>query len=190
MQKEDGSAHRQVNTLPPPQPDYTESGAALALSVYHNKGVFTTERKMKMKNYWDTTRADRKIIEQFVDPTMTNVDTASKLLARIWEDYFGMRDQEAIPKAEAEHLGRTILAILSMLDNAVSDYNFVVGHYDEYDLQHFTEYATRVIKTAEAEKAFDAALKAKCYSACNATQNLDNEEAIKILTAAVKEAQA
>jgi hypothetical protein len=38
-----------VNTLPPPQPDYTESGAALALSVYHNKGVFTTERKMKMK---------------------------------------------------------------------------------------------------------------------------------------------
>ena len=38
-----------MNTLPPPQPDYTESGAALALSVYHNKGVFTTERKMKMK---------------------------------------------------------------------------------------------------------------------------------------------
>jgi hypothetical protein len=38
-----------VNTLPPPQPDYTESGAALALSVYHNKRVFTIERKMKMK---------------------------------------------------------------------------------------------------------------------------------------------
>lgn len=37
-----------MNTLPPPQPDYTESGAALALSVYHNKGVFTTEMKMKI----------------------------------------------------------------------------------------------------------------------------------------------
>lgn len=37
-----------MNTLPPPQPDYTESGAALALSVYHNKGVFTSERKMKI----------------------------------------------------------------------------------------------------------------------------------------------
>lgn len=143
-----------------------------------------------MKNYWDTTRADRQTIAQFVDPSMTNVDTASKLLGRIWNDYFGMIDQEAIPKTEAEHLGRMILAILSMLDNAVSDYNFIMGRYDEYDLKHFTEYATRVIKTAEAEKAFDSALKAKCYSACDATQNLDNEEAIKILTAAVKEAQA
>ena len=143
-----------------------------------------------MSNYWDTTRADRQTIAQFVDPSMIDVDTASKLLYSIWEDYFGMRDQEAIPKMEAEHLGRMILAIQSMLGKAVSDYNFLMGRYDEYDLKHFTEYATRVIKTAEAEKAFDAALKAGCYSACNATQNLDNEEAIKILTAAVKEAQA
>lgn len=143
-----------------------------------------------MSNYWDTTRADRQIIAKFVDPSMTNVDTANKLLGRIWEDYFGMRDQEAIPKTEAEHLGRMILAVLSMLGNAVSDYNFAMGRYDEYDLKHFTEYATRVIKTAEAEKAFDAARKARFYSACNATQNLGNEEAIEILTAAVKEAQA
>ena len=143
-----------------------------------------------MSNYWDTTRADRQTIAQFVGPCMIDVDTASKLLYRIWEDNFGMRDQETIPEIEAEHLGRMILAIQSMLDKAVSDYNFVMGRYEEYDLKHFTEYSTRVIKTAEAEKAFDAALKAGCYSACNATRNLDNEEAIKVLTAAVKEAQA
>lgn len=143
-----------------------------------------------MSNYWDTTRADRQTIAKFLDMPMVDVDTASKLLGRTWEDYFGDRDQKAIPEMEAEHLGRMILAVLSMLDNAVKDYNFLLGRYDEYDLKHFTEYATRVIKTAEAEKAFDAALKAGCHSACNATQNLDNEEAIKILTAAVKEAQA
>ena len=143
-----------------------------------------------MSNYLDTTRADRLTIAKIVDPSIIGVDTASKLLDRIWEDYFGMSDQKAISETEAEHLGRMIFAILSMLDKAVSDYNFIMGRYDEYDLKHFTEYATRVIKTAEAEKAFDAALKAGCHSACNATQNLDNEEAIKILTAAVKEVQA
>lgn len=42
-----------MNTLPPPQPDYTESGAALALSVYHNKGVFTTEMKIDFNGIID-----------------------------------------------------------------------------------------------------------------------------------------
>ena len=43
-----------------------------------------------MSDYLDTTRAERLTIAKIVDPSMLDIDTASKMLYRLWDDNFGM----------------------------------------------------------------------------------------------------
>lgn len=73
----------------------------------------------------------------------------------------------------------------NLLYGAISEYNFAMGRYEELCLQNFTERATRILKTAEAERAFDAAIEAGCHEAVKKARDLDNDAAIAILNAAI-----
>ena len=58
-----------------------------------------------MSDYLDTTRAERLTIAKIVDPSMLDIDTASKMLYRLWDDNFGMSKQTVISAEEAEDDG-------------------------------------------------------------------------------------
>ena len=138
-----------------------------------------------MRDIFDTSRADRLTIARFVDTSMIDIEMANKMLYRVWEDNFGAREQQSISAEEAEDMGRIILAACNLISGAIRDYNFTLGRYEEFDLKHFTEYANRVIKTAEAERAFDKAIAAGCHEAVKKACDMDNEEAVAVLNAAI-----
>lgn len=50
----------------------------------------------------ETTQHERVIISQALDGAFNNVARAHRLLSRVWDDYFGMREQPDIPGHEAE----------------------------------------------------------------------------------------
>lgn len=143
-----------------------------------------------MSDYFSTTRAERLTIAKIVDPSIFDIDTASKMLYRLWDDNFGMREQKSISAEEAEDIGNDIRAIHNLLYGAISEYNFAMGRYEELCLQNFTERATRILKTAEAERAFDAAIEAGCHEAVKKARDLDNDAAIAILNAAIANKEA
>ncbi len=138
-----------------------------------------------MSDYFSTTRAERLTIAKIVDPSIFDIDTASKMLYRLWDDNFGASEQKNISAEEAEAIGNDIRAIHNLLYGAISEYNFAMGRYEELCLQNFTERTTRILKTAEAERAFDAAIKAGCHEAVKKARDLDNDAAIAILNAAI-----
>ena len=82
-----------------------------------------------MSDYLDTTRAERLTIAKIVDPSMLDIDTASKMLYRLWDDNFGMSKQTVISAEEAEDIGNDIRAIHNLLYGAISEYNFAMGRY-------------------------------------------------------------
>lgn len=90
-----------------------------------------------MSDYLDTTRAERLTIAKIVDPSMLDIDTASKMLYRLWDDNFGMSKQTVISAEEAEDIGNDIRAIHNLLYGAISEYNFAMGRYEELCLQNF-----------------------------------------------------
>lgn len=138
-----------------------------------------------MRDIFDTSRADRLTIARFVDTSMIDIEMANKMIYRVWEDNFGARKQQSISAEEAEDMGHIILAACNLISGAIRDYNFTLGRYEEFDLKHFTEYANRVIKTAEAEKTFDEAIAAGCHEAVKKACDMDNEEAVAVLNAAI-----
>ena len=72
-----------------------------------------------MSDYLDTTRAERLTIAKIVDPSMLDIDTASKMLYRLWDDNFGMSKQTVISAEEAEDIGNDIRAIEAGCHEAV-----------------------------------------------------------------------
>ena len=57
-----------------------------------------------MSDYFSTTRAERLTIAKIVDPSIFDIDTASKMLYRLWDDNFGMREQKSISAEEANDI--------------------------------------------------------------------------------------
>lgn len=53
----------------------------------------------------NTTQEQRRIIDSALDGMYFKVRRAHNLLGRVWDDYFGTANQEAISSSEAEHLG-------------------------------------------------------------------------------------
>ena len=80
-----------------------------------------------MSDYFSTTRAERLTIAKIVDPSIFDIDTASKMLYRLWDDNFGMSEQKNISAEEAEAIGNDIRAIHNLLYGAISEYNFAMG---------------------------------------------------------------
>lgn len=62
-----------------------------------------------MSDYFSTTRAERLTIAKIVDPSIFDIDTASKMLYRLWDDNFSMREQKSISAEEADDIGNDIV---------------------------------------------------------------------------------
>lgn len=136
------------------------------------------------------TRAERIAAEEIAGVSISDVEVASKILGSTWEEYFVKQKQEMISPDEAEELGRKIYISLRLINAAIKEYHLAVGHYLEQSTELFVEYAAHVTKVIEAEKAFEAARVAGCFDSIKKAQNLDNESAIGLLTAAVMSQQA
>lgn len=142
-----------------------------------------------MGYYLDTTRAERFAAEKIADLTISDVEVASKILGSTWEEYFGEREQQAIGANEATELGRIIYTSLRLINAAIDEYHLTMGHYLEQGTEIFVERAAQVAKTIEAEKAFEAAREAGCSDSIKQARDLDNDSAIRLLTAAVMRRQ-
>lgn len=70
----------------------------------------------------NTTQEQRRIIDSALDGMYFKVRRAHNLLGRVWDDYFGTANQEAISSSEAEHLGELIYTMeVEKLDSEVFD---------------------------------------------------------------------
>lgn len=100
------------------------------------------------------------------------------------------QEAEAIKDAiKATELGRIIYTSLRLINAAIDEYHLTLGHYLEQRTEIFVERAAQVAKTIEAEKAFEAAREAGCSDSIKQARDLDNDSAIKLLTAAVMRRQ-
>lgn len=104
---------------------------------------------------------------------------------------FGQQDRtwtnpefgKLIGRAMAEEGEDYILALY------LARYPLALGHYLEQRTEIFVERAAQIAKTIEAEKAFEAAREAGCSDSIKQARDLDNDSAIKLLTAAVMRRQ-
>lgn len=78
----------------------------------------------------NTTQEQRRIIDSALDGMYFKVRRAHNLLGRVWDDYFGTANQEAISSSEAEHLGELIYTIDDIIWSAALEYALVIGDRD------------------------------------------------------------
>lgn len=78
----------------------------------------------------NTTQEQRRIIDCALDGMYCKVRRAHNLLGRVWDDYFGTANQEAISSSEAEYLGELIYTIDDIIWSAALEYALVVGDRD------------------------------------------------------------
>ena len=78
----------------------------------------------------ETTQSERVTISAALDGMFNSVARAHRLLNRVWDDYFGMREQPDIPSHEAEYLGELIYVIDDMIWSAALEYALVTGDRD------------------------------------------------------------
>ena len=78
-----------------------------------------------------TTAAERLIIGQVVDPAITNVKRARRLLMKVLGDFFEDREQKAIDRNDAEDIGDILIAVNDALWMAEVDYCVAMGQSDE-----------------------------------------------------------
>ena len=95
----------------------------------------------------NTTQEQRRIIDSALDGMYFKVRRAHNLLGRVWDDYFGTANQEAISSSEAEHLGELIYTIDDIIWSAV-----VIGDRDFPGIEPHLRGAEAARKAMEAEK--------------------------------------
>lgn len=78
----------------------------------------------------ETTQSERVTISIALGDMFNKVARAHRLLDRVWDDYFGMREQPDIPSEEAEYLGELIYVIDDLIWSAALEYALVVGDAD------------------------------------------------------------
>ena len=107
----------------------------------------------------ETTQHERVIISQALDGAFNNVARAHRLLSRVWDDYFGRREQPDIPGHEAEYLGELLYAIDDIIWSAALKYALVTGEADFPGVEPHLRGSELAKKALEVDKlnfmAFD-----------------------------------
>lgn len=94
----------------------------------------------------NTTQEQRRIIDSALDGMYFKVRRAHNLLGRVWDDYFGTANQEAISSSEAEHLGELIYTIDDIIWSAA------LGDRDFPGIEPHLRGAEAARKAMEVEK--------------------------------------
>lgn len=100
----------------------------------------------------ETTQSERVIISTALDGMFNKVARAHRLLGRVWDDYFGMRDQPDIPGMEAEYLGELIYVIDDLIWSAALEYALVIGDPDFPGVEPHLRGSDLAKKAQEVEK--------------------------------------
>ena len=100
----------------------------------------------------NTTQEQRRIIDSALDGMYFKVRRAHNLLGRVWDDYFGTANQEAISSSEAEHLGELIYTIDDIIWSAALEYALVIGDRDFPGIEPHLRGAEAARKAMEVEK--------------------------------------
>lgn len=100
----------------------------------------------------ETTQSERVIISTALDGMFNKVARAHRLLSRVWDDYFGMRDQPDIPGMEAEYLGELIYVIDDLIWSAALEYALVIGDLDFPGVEPHLRGSDLAKKAQEVEK--------------------------------------
>ena len=100
----------------------------------------------------ETTQSERVIISTALDGMFNKVARAHRLLSRVWDDYFGMRDQPDIPGMEAEYLGELIYVIDDLIWSAALEYALVIGDPDFPGVEPHLRGSNLAKKAQEVEK--------------------------------------
>lgn len=100
----------------------------------------------------ETTQHERFIIDSALHSMFSKVARAHLLLGRVWDDYFGMREQPDIPSMEAEYLGELIYVIDDLIWSAALEYALVVGDADFPGVESHLSGSELAKKAQEVEK--------------------------------------
>ena len=100
----------------------------------------------------ETTQSERVTISIALGDMFNKVARAHRLLGRVWDDYFGMREQPDIPSEEAEYLGELIYVINDLIWSAALEYALVVGDVDFPGVEPYLRGSELAKKAQEVEK--------------------------------------
>ena len=100
----------------------------------------------------ETTQSQRVTISVALDGMFGKVARAHRLLGRVWDDYFGMREQPDIPSMEAEYLGELIYVIDVLIWSAALEYALVTGDADFPGVEPCLRGSELAKKAQEVEK--------------------------------------
>lgn len=100
----------------------------------------------------ETTQSERVTISIALGDMFNKVAHAHRLLGRVWDDYFGMREQPDIPSEEAEYLGELIYVIDDLIWSAALEYALVVGDVDFPGVEPYLRGSELAKKAQEVEK--------------------------------------
>ena len=100
----------------------------------------------------ETTQSQRVAINIALGDMFSKVARAHRLLGRVWDDYFGMREQPDIPSMEAEYLGELIYVIDDLIWSAALEYALVTGDPDFPGVEPHLQGCERAKKAQEVEK--------------------------------------
>lgn len=100
----------------------------------------------------ETTQSERVTISIALGDMFNKVARAHRLLGRVWDDYFGMREQPDIPSEEAEYLGELIYVIDDLIWSAALEYAPVVGDVDFPGVEPYLRGSELAKKAQEVEK--------------------------------------
>lgn len=129
--------------------------------------------------YVDKTTADeRLVIGQIVDPSITYIKRARRLLTKVLGDFFEDREQKPIARYDAEDIGDILLSVNDCLWMAETDYCVAMGQYDEVPGgESFYESARRALIIRDVER-----LRNKLhYKDTQSCIDMPDEEALPIL---------
>ena len=100
----------------------------------------------------ETTQSQRVTISAVLSSMFDKVARAHRLLGRVWDDYFGMREQPDIPSMEAEYLGELIYVIDDLIWSAALEYALVTGDADFPGVEPCLRGSELAKKAQEVEK--------------------------------------
>ena len=100
----------------------------------------------------ETTQSQRVTISVALGDMFDKVARAHRLLGRVWDDYFGMREQPDIPRMEAEYLGELIYVIDDLIWSAALEYALVTGDADFPGVEPCLRGSELAKKAQEVEK--------------------------------------
>lgn len=100
----------------------------------------------------ETTQSQRVTISVALCGMFDKVARAHRLLGRVWDDYFGMREQPDIPSMEAEYLGELIYVIDDLIWSAALEYALVTGDADFPGVEQCLRGSELAKKAQEVEK--------------------------------------